>query len=105
MCACAYLRHPAFAESTAAINRELGQVANPTLQTQLRVPLALAHLLPVGVKGMLCAIVFFALLACDSSYLHSWGAIIVQDVVLPLRRRGASRGRASPFWFWPVSIR
>jgi SSS family solute:Na+ symporter len=35
---------------------------------------------------MLCSIMLFGLLACDSSYLHSWGSIFIQDIVLPLRK-------------------
>jgi SSS family solute:Na+ symporter len=29
----------------------------------------------------------FAMLACDGSYMHSWGSIFVQDVILPFRKK------------------
>ncbi|MBI5382620.1 MAG: sodium:proline symporter [Opitutae bacterium] len=89
VCAYAYLRHPEFAGAASGVEHELKQISNPALQTQARVPIALSHLLPVGVKGMLCFIMLFALIACDSSYLHSWGSIVIQDVILPLRKSGA----------------
>ena len=37
---------------------------------------------------MFAAIMLFHLVGCDSSYLHSWGSIFAQDVVLPFRRKG-----------------
>jgi len=58
-----------------------------TIQTQMRVPLALRHILPVGVLGVFCAIGVFLCVSTDTTYLHSWGSIIVQDIILPLRGR------------------
>jgi SSS family solute:Na+ symporter len=53
----------------------------------MRVPVALAHALPVGLKGAFACIMFFAMLACDGSYMHSWGGILIQDIILPFRKR------------------
>jgi solute:Na+ symporter, SSS family len=86
VCAYAFLNHPAYSAQAGGIRHDVSLIPNETLQTQLRVPIVLSHMLPMGLKGMLCAIAFFAMMACDCSYLHSWGSIIVQDLVLPLRR-------------------
>jgi len=87
ICAYTYLHHADFAAGAQTVNDHLRAIENPQLQKQLRVPLALTHLLPTGVRGVLAAVLLFAMLAVDGSYLHSWGSIFIQDVVLPLRRR------------------
>jgi SSS family solute:Na+ symporter len=81
------LQHPQFAADSTAIKGQIAKIENPALQTQMTVPLALAYLLPVGVKGCFCALMLFLLVTTDVSYLHSWGSIVVQDVILPFRKK------------------
>lgn len=49
-------------------------------------------LLAPGVKGAFLAVVFFGLLASQGVQLHNYGGTIMQDVILPLRKKvlGAS---------------
>ncbi len=86
LAAVTYMKNPAFAPQAAVVRAQLHGIANPTLRVQETVPVALSHLLPAGVKGCFAAMMFLMMLAVDISYLHSWGSIFVQDVVLPLRR-------------------
>jgi SSS family solute:Na+ symporter len=64
------------------INTSLSNIDSNTLRT----PVALSKMLPVGVVGMLCAMMLSAFISTHDTYLHSWGSILVQDVILPLRK-------------------
>ena len=55
--------------------------------TQMTVPIAISQFLPPGAKGCFVVIMLFMMVACDVTYLHSWGSILVQDVLLPIRGR------------------
>jgi SSS family solute:Na+ symporter len=102
------LRHPDFAEQAAAVQQSLAAIDAPTaeqaetLQNQLRTPYALAAILPAGLLGLLCAALLAAFISTHDTYLHSWGSIFVQDVILPFRRRPLSPRQH--LWILRVSI-
>jgi SSS family solute:Na+ symporter len=86
LCALTFMYHPHFAPSATAINAEIGTISDGYMQKQMTIPIALSHLLPVGIKGLFCAMMIMGLFAGDSGHIHSWGSIFVQDVILPLRK-------------------
>jgi SSS family solute:Na+ symporter len=90
VCAVTYLKHPDFAASSVAINAEIGSIQDRYIQTQMTIPVALSHLLPWGIKGLFCAMMIMGLFAGDSGHMHSWGGILVQDVIQPLRKQPLS---------------
>jgi len=81
------LHHPDFAAAAAPIKPVLNGLASEAIRSQLTVPLVLTRLLPVGLMGALAAVMLAAAVSCHSTYLHSWGCIFIQDVVMPIRRK------------------
>ncbi len=81
------LHHADFSSQAHQVNAYLQTIENPEIQTQMRVPEALAFLLPAGIKGVVASIFLFAMLAGDGAYMHSWGGIFIQDVILPFRKK------------------
>ncbi len=85
VCALTFLNHPSFAGRSAAVHESINAIGDGYLRNQMTVPIALKFLLPAGAKGLFCVIMIMGLLASDSAHQHSWGSILIQDVVLPLR--------------------
>jgi SSS family solute:Na+ symporter len=65
------------------------------MSTQLRaMPLALSNLVPSGFVGLLTAGMLAAAMSTYNTYLHTWSAVLTQDVVAPLfKDRLSSRTR------------
>ena len=63
--------------------------ARPVIANEetMEAPVALSHLLPTGIRGLLCAILLMGIFGGDATHLHSWGSILIQDVFVPLRRK------------------
>jgi SSS family solute:Na+ symporter len=78
---------PGFAAEAASVKPVLDGLGSEALRSQLTVPLALTKLLPVGLMGAFAAVMLAAAIGCNETYLHSWGSIFIQDVVMPLRKR------------------
>ncbi len=81
---------PRFANTaTAALN----SIANlpAAVADQMQMPMAISLLLPIGIKGMFAAVLFYYMLSTDTTYIHSWGCIFVQDIVLPLYHKPVSQ--------------
>jgi SSS family solute:Na+ symporter len=87
ICAVTFLSHPDFVARAQGAIEQASHLTDSLARQQMSVPIALSHLLPIGIKGALCAILLLGVFGGDSTHLHSWGGIFVQDVLLPLRRK------------------
>ena len=86
VCALTYLHHPAFAAQARVVMADVHSIPQPQIQEQMTLPLAVTHMLPVGVRGALCVVLMMGVFGGDGTHLLSWGSIFIQDCVLPLRR-------------------
>jgi SSS family solute:Na+ symporter len=90
-----YMHHPAYAATAEAINRTLDaatgshNVAAPE-RTQMLVPAALSYILPHGMIGLFCSIMVAALISSCNAFMHAWGSVFLQDIVLPFRKKPLS---------------
>jgi len=87
VCAITFLKHPDFAAQAAPAHAAVAQIGDPNVRGQMEVPIAVSHLLPLGIKGVFCAVLLMGIFGGDATHLHSWGSLFVQDVLVPLRKK------------------
>ena len=81
------MHHPDQTETAGQVSQALEVIDNERIQRQMTVPVVLVKTLPVGVAGLLCAVMLAAFISTHDTYLHSWGSIFIQDVILPFRKK------------------
>jgi SSS family solute:Na+ symporter len=87
VCAMTWLQHPSFAADSAGALDTVNAISDASVRSQMTIPVALSHMLPIGIKGLLCAILLMGVFGGDATHLHSWGGIFVQDIIVPLRKK------------------
>jgi solute:Na+ symporter, SSS family len=101
--AVAVLKLPEFAQQAAAVADTLKRIGNTTVQSEVTVPLVLAHFLPIGVKGLLATSMLFFSFTCHDTYMHSWGSIFIQDIVMPFRKKPLSPEQHIRWLRWSIA--
>lgn len=81
----AVMHLPEFHALAATINSGLNAIPNAEIKSEMTTPLVLASMLPIGIKGLFCTVMLFFSFTCYDSYLHSWGSIFIQDVLIPFK--------------------
>ena len=82
-----FMRCPEFAPLKQAIEARLAIVDSPLLRSQGLVPTAMSLILPIGLVGLFLSVMFAGMISTDDSYIHSWGSIFIQDVIMPFRKK------------------
>ena len=82
-----FMNQPEFANVKEAIETTLAATKDSQLKEQGLVPTALSLIMPTGLLGLFVAVMFAAMLSTDDTYLHSWGSIFIQDVIMPFRKK------------------
>ena len=82
-----FMNHPDFQSIADNVNRTLESLDAQTLKSQMRAPIVLSEVLPVGLLGAFAALMLAAFISTHDTYLHSWASIFVQDVMMPLRKK------------------
>jgi len=85
------MHHQFYLPVQQSVNGVLDGLGSEALRNQLRVPLVLVEILPVGLLGAFAAVMLAAFISTHDTYLHSWGSIFIQDVVMPFRRKPLSQ--------------
>jgi solute:Na+ symporter, SSS family len=81
------MHHPNWIGVAGSVNETLNTISNDAIQEQVTVSVALTKILPIGLMGCFCAMMLAAFISTHDTYLHSWGSIFIQDIVLPFRKK------------------
>ncbi len=96
------MHNPEFSVLAADVNNSLSGIGSEALQNQLRIPYILVKLLPVGLMGAFTAVMLAAFISTHDTYLHSWGSIFIQDVVMPFRREPLTQKQHLKILRWSI---
>jgi solute:Na+ symporter, SSS family len=86
ICAYVLMNAPIHLAATEATQATLEAIGDPQIAKQMTTTVALSNILPIGMMGLLAAVMLMAAVSTDTTYLHSWGSIFIQDVYLPARQ-------------------
>lgn len=81
------MTYPAYSDFAIGVNGVLDKIDNVQVRNQMAVPVIFARFLPIGIRGALAAAMLVAFISTHNTYLHSWGSIFIQDVVMPFRKK------------------
>jgi len=81
------LHHPDFLPLASESKTILASIPNEQVREQMIVPVVMSKFLSVGLMGCFVATIIVAFVANHQTYLHSWGSIFIQDVVMPFRKK------------------
>lgn len=102
VCVYTLLHHPDFQPLADEVTQELSRIENEQVRSQMRIPVTLSKLLPIGILGLFAAMMYAAFVTTHDTYLHSWGSIFMQDVVLPFRKKSFTPEQHINYLRWSI---
>tara|TARA_X000001036_G_scaffold71561_1_gene62881 strand:+ start:85 stop:1293 length:1209 start_codon:yes stop_codon:yes gene_type:complete len=80
-----FMNHADYKSIVSSVDLSLQSLGTDTLRSQMRGPIVLSTVLPIGLLGAFAALMVAAFVSTHDTYLHSWATILVQDVIMPFR--------------------
>lgn len=82
------MNNQGYSAIASEVNTTLDSItSDDTARSQMLVPIVLTNILPRGLIGIFCTIMLAAFISTHDTYLHSWGILFIQDVILPFRKK------------------
>ena len=82
-----FMNHTDYTTIATSVESSLQELETDTLRSQMRGPIVLSAVLPIGLLGAFAALMLAAFISTHDTYLHSWATILVQDVIMPFRKK------------------
>lgn len=93
ICGITFLGHPDFSAQAAAVTTQISQISEKQIQSQMLIPVAISHMLPPWIKDAFCMILLMEMVAGTGNRSQSWASIVIQDIIVPLRKKPIPTGR------------
>ena len=81
------MHHPNYTAQAEQVSQMINSIENEQVRDQMVVPMTMTLYMPVGLMGAFVAVMLAAFVSTNDTYLHSWGSIFIQDIVVPLRKK------------------
>lgn len=102
ICVFVMMNHADWSAIAQNTDKILVTISDDTIRTQVTTTVALSYLLGPGLLGAFCTVMFAAFISTHDTYLHSWGTIFIQDVVLPFRKNRLSPQEHMKWLRWSI---
>jgi SSS family solute:Na+ symporter len=89
ICSFNLLNNPDHAATATLVNDALKTVPDG-MHDKVQSVATLKYLLPAGMVGLFCAIMMAALISSHNGFMHAWGGVLLQDIILPFRKEPLS---------------
>ena len=87
VCVYVFFNNESFAESSIQAKQALAGIENINIREQVTTSVGMRYILPTGLIGCTVAVFLAAAISTDTTYLHSWGSVFIQDVIMPFRKK------------------
>lgn len=87
ICVYTVLHHPDFSHQATRLQASVSRIADATFRQQVKIWVGSSVLLKSGLFGCMCALMLAGFITTHDTYMHSWGSIFIQDVILPFRKK------------------
>jgi len=65
-------------------------VENPHIRSQILVPAAISRIIPIGLTGAFAAMMLFAFISTNDTFMLAFSSVLIQDVIIPVRGKPLS---------------